>query len=260
MTIALIGHSGFVGTTLRRQTTFDDCFRSSDIDAVDGRRFSMAVCAAAPGQKWRANADPSADAAAIDSLIRHLDTIEADCFVLISTVDVFGSPVGVDESSPVDPASLQPYGSNRARLEQFVDSRFRRSLVVRLPGLVGPGLRKNVVYDLLHSNELHKIDSRSTFQWYPMVNLWWDIGTALEHGLDVVHLTAEPVSVGSIASLCFGMSFQNHLDRPPTRYDFRSRYAQLFGGPGSYQYAARDSFLAIRSYAQSTTATGDRKR
>jgi len=122
-------------------------------------------------QKWIANADPQGDREKIDSLIACLDSIECENFVLISTVDVFKTPVGVDENTPIDVQDLHAYGLNRYRLEQFVAQKFSRHVIVRLPGLIGPGLRKNIIFDFLNHNNVTKIESRSVFQFCPMVNL-----------------------------------------------------------------------------------------
>ncbi|WP_240726031.1 MULTISPECIES: hypothetical protein [unclassified Escherichia] len=58
---ALIGYSGFVGTTLLRQRRFDALYRSTNIDEIFGKTFDTVVCAAAPAQKWLANKDPADD-------------------------------------------------------------------------------------------------------------------------------------------------------------------------------------------------------
>lgn len=255
MSNALIGYTGFVGTTLLRQSRFDHCYRSSNIADIDGRQFDTVVCAGAPGQKWLANREPQADLASIDGLISHLRTITCRRFVLISTVDVFVQPLGVDEASAVDEAQLQPYGLHRRKLEQFVEAHFPDSLIVRLPGLVGPGLRKNIIYDFHHQNNLHAIESRGSFQFYPMVNLWHDIQTALAAGLRLVHLTAAPVTVAAISQEGFGKPFTQTLPGTPGKYDMRSRHAALFGGSGHYQYGARETMLAVRAYVQTDPAT-----
>ena len=247
----LIGSSGFVGSTLRRQADFGSLFRSTTIGGVAGQHFDGVVCAAAPAQKWIANRDPAADRKHIDGLIAHLRTLTCKRFVLISTVDVFGAPVGVTEDTPVDEAGLHAYGLHRRMLEVFVKEHFPDHLVVRLPGLVGPGLRKNVIFDFLNDNNLHAIDSRGVFQFYPMVNLWYDIQCALGHGLKLVHLTAEPVSVAEVAELGFNRPFSQAVVDVPATYDMRTQYAGLFGGTGDYQYSRRESIQAIRAYAQS---------
>ena len=252
MADALIGFTGFVGGTLLRQSTFEACYRSTNIADIAGREFDTLVCAGAPAQKWIANREPEADLRQIDGLIDHLQTVKCKTLVLISTVDVFARPLAVDETSPVDENGLHAYGLHRRRLERFVEAQFPDHLIVRLPGLVGPGLRKNVVFDFLNDNNLHAIDSRGVFQFYPMVNLWYDIQLALAAGLKLVHLTAEPLSVADLARDGFGLNFDQALSQSSAAvYDMRTAHASLFGGSGHYQYSRRDTVQAVRAYAQS---------
>lgn len=251
MANALIGYSGFVGSTLTRQTTFDALYRSTNIDRVDAGSFEMVVCAAAPAQKWLANRDPVDDRQKIASLISRLETIKCGNFVLISTVDVFGNPIGVHENSPVDETGLHAYGLHRRLLEKFVQSHFSNHLIVRLPGLVGPGLRKNVIFDFLNDNNISAIDSRSVFQFYPMVNLWYDIQLTLDAGLKLIHLTAEPISVADVSRLGFCRVLDQTSANSPTVYDMQTVHARLFGSSGNYQYSRRETIQAVRAYAQS---------
>lgn len=251
MANALIGFSGFVGSTLLKQASFESLYRSTNISDIEGQSFDTVACAGAPAQKWIANREPEVDRQKIDGLIAHLKTIQCKSFILISTVDVFKSPIGVDENTPVDESGLHAYGRHRRLLEKFVESHFANHLIVRLPGLVGPGLRKNVIFDFLNDNNLQAIDSRGVFQFYPLVNLWYDIQTALNAGLRLAHLTAEPISVADVSKKGFGKSFDHALANTSATYDMRTRHAQIFGAPGHYQYSSRETIQAIRAYAQS---------
>lgn len=255
MSTCLIGFSGFVGTTLLKQTAFDSLYRSTNISDINGKSFDTVVCAGAPAQKWLANREPEADRQKIEGLIAHLKTIQCKTFILISTVDVFKSPIAVNEDSPVDETDLHAYGLNRRLLEKFVESHFNNYLIIRLPGLVGTGLHKNVIFDFLNKNNLHAIDSRAIFQFYPMFNLWFDIQTALEAGLKLVHLTAEPIRVADIAKKGFGLLFDHALENAPAVYDMQTRHAHVFGAVGHYQYSARETIQAVRAYAQSEPLT-----
>lgn len=256
MNNALIGFSGFVGSTLLKQAQFSELYRSTSIHEIENREFDMVVCAGAPAQKWVANRDPVDDRKKIDTLIDHLRTIKCKTFILISTVDVYKEPIGVDESTPVEETGLHAYGLHRRLLEKFVEQHFSSCLIVRLPGLVGPGLRKNVIFDFLNNNNLYAVESRGAFQFYPMVNLWFDIQRALEAGLSLVHLTAEPISVSDVSLLGFGKSFTQTLANSPARYDMQTLHAQIFGSPaGQYQYSVRETIQAIRAYAQSEPIT-----
>ena len=146
---------------------------------------------------------------------------------------------------------MHSYGLHRRLLEEFVESHFTNYLIVRLPGLVGPGLRKNVIFDLLNNNNLHAIDSRGMFQFYPTVNLWYDIQIAIQEDLRLLHLTAAPVSVAEISKEVFGRTFKQHLNNPPAAYDMRTRHALMFSCKGVYQYSKKETILAVRAYAQS---------
>jgi hypothetical protein len=255
MSNSLIGFSGFVGGTLLKQKSFSSLYRSTNIGEIDNQVFDTVVCAGAPAQKWIANREPHNDLQKIRELIEHLRTVKCNTFILISTVDVFKTPVGVDEDSNVDETGLHAYGLHRRLLEKFVEEHFPNHLVVRLPGLVGPGLRKNVIFDFLNENNTHLIDSRGVFQFYPMINLWFDIETALSAGLKLVHLTAAPVAVTDISQQGFSKPFTNVLSNPTGYYDMQSKYADVFGGVGRYQYSARETIQAVRAYAQSEPPT-----
>jgi hypothetical protein len=252
---ALIGYSGFVGSTLLKQARYEALYRSTNIPEIEGKSFETIVCAGAPAQKWIANREPEADLQKIEGLIAHLKTIQCNTIILISTVDVFKSPIEVDENTPIDESGLHAYGLNRRLLEKFVETHFPNHLIVRLPGLVGPGLRKNVIFDFLNNNNLHAIDSRGVFQFYPMVNLWYDIQVALNAGLKLVHLTAEPINVADVSRQGFGRPFEQVVGSSPVTYDLRTKYAQLFSATGDYQYSARETIQAVRAYAQSEPLT-----
>ncbi|NDL63135.1 NAD(P)-dependent oxidoreductase [Acerihabitans arboris] len=263
MNNALIGFSGFVGSTLLKQAVFNELYRSSNIADIEGRVFNEVVCAGAPAKKWIANNDPEADRRNIDNLINHLKAMQCEKCILISTIDVFKNPIGVDESTAVDECGLHAYGLNRRRLEKFVSGHFAHYLIVRLPGLVGPGLRKNIIFDLLNNNNLQAIDSRGVYQFYPMVNLWFDLQTAQQAGLKLIHLAGAPISVADVAKKAFGMAFERELSGPPATYDMRTQYAALFGASGNYQYSFSETIQAIRAYAQSephTLASDSRKQ
>ncbi|MFM7376882.1 MAG: hypothetical protein ACKO1O_01925 [Erythrobacter sp.] len=146
----LIGHTGFVGTALLRQTRFASCYNSVNIAAIEGQSFGTLLCAAAPGSMLEANRAPERDKAAIDALIARLERVEAERFVLISSIAVLADFAGGDDEGTAAYQQELAYGRHRRALEAFVEERFPGSLVVRLPALFGAGLRKNFLFDLLN--------------------------------------------------------------------------------------------------------------
>jgi nucleoside-diphosphate-sugar epimerase len=245
---ALIGHSGFVGANLKEQARFDDAYNSSNIEAIEGRRYDLIVCVGAPGAKWKANRDPEADRAALDRLMGSLSRASADHVVLISTVDVYPVPIGVDEETRIAGGG-SPYGRHRLLLEELVRERFAAT-VVRLPGLFGAGLKKNVIYDLLNDHQLEAIHPDSRFQFYSLARLWKDIELAMDGGLSLVNFATAPTSVRTIAREAFGFEFENSRAPAPVRYDVRTRHAEIFGHRGDYLRDEREVLRELRDFVR----------
>lgn len=251
---ALIGYTGFVGSNLVRQRSFDEMFNSTNIDQMAGRSFDLVVCAGARAEKWKANAEPERDLDNIECLVRALEQTNIGKLVLISTVDVFLNPIEVDENSPTPTSGLHAYGKNRRRLEQIIAGRFDAA-IVRLPGLYGPGLKKNIIYDFIHDNETNRIDSRGVFQFYDVGRLWRDVQVALDCELSLVHLPTAPVSVADVARQACGVEFINEVAPSPARYDVRTLFATLFGGSGSYIETPEQELAGIAEFVAAERRT-----
>jgi hypothetical protein len=238
-----------VGGNLLRQAAFDDAYNSSNIEDIEGRHYALIACAGAPGEKWRANREPERDAERVSRLTRSLARVSCDQFVLISTVDVYPRPVGVDEATPIEESGGTAYGRNRLLLERFASGRFATT-VVRLPGLFGPGLKKNVIFDFLHRNNLEAICPESVFQFYPLSRLWEDIERVRRSAIPLMNFATEPTSVATIAREAFGLDFTNRTPAAAARYDMRTRHASAFGRSGPYLYDAPEVLGRLRDYVR----------
>lgn len=236
----LIGHTGFVGGNLLRVRDYDACFNTTNIHEIRGRHFGLVVCAAPQAQKWWANLHPEQDLAIIDALIDHLQHVRAERFVLISTIDVFPIIKGVDESFDCASRDNHAYGRNRLHLESFVAERFARHHIVRLPGLFGPGLKKNVIYDLLNDNQLDKINPDGEFQWYDLTRLQRDLDRVVKAEIRLVVLATEPVPVHEIQARFFPRQRLNPATAPGARYAVRSQHAEVLGGREGYIRSAAE--------------------
>lgn len=226
---ALIG-TGFIGSLLRTQRAFETVCDSQNIGRMDNCRFGTVYCAAPSGLKWKANANPEEDNDAVIGLIYHLRQIEAECFVLISTVDVFGTPCGVNEETI--PVPMGAYGNNRRHLEMFVEHLFKRSLVVRLPGIVGAGAKKGPLFDLRYGNEIEKLSRESTHQWYPGDRLLSDCEALLARGISLAHLTTPPVSIGELCEKFCEKFLEKLGGVAAVKYDVQTVYGNCkYAGP-----------------------------
>jgi len=147
---AIIGNTGFVGGHLIRQHLFEGQFNTRNINESEEGSFSTVVCAAAPGSMFEANKFPDLDYAKIENLIDKLAKIEADTFVLISSIAVLENYSGQDDEGTEAFQTNTAYGRNRRELEVFCASNFKRCSILRLPALYGMSLKKNFLFDLLN--------------------------------------------------------------------------------------------------------------
>jgi nucleoside-diphosphate-sugar epimerase len=77
--------------------------------------------------------------------------------VLLSSADVYpnqSDPSANSEESSIHPSQLSVYGLCKYMAECVVMNRCPRRIIIRLGGLLGPGLRKNPVFDLLTGQPL----------------------------------------------------------------------------------------------------------
>lgn len=246
MSTALIGATGFVGGNLRRAAPFDDLYHSQDIDSIRGRSYELVVCAGARADKWRINAEPETDRAELARLRAALAEVETERLLLVSTVDVYPDPAGVDEESPIELDAIAPYGRHRLELERWCEERFD-TLTLRLPGLFGPGLKKNIVFDLLHDHRVEHVDPRGRFQLFDVRRAWEVAEAAWRSGLRRVNVTAEPVSAGEIARELFGRELPALGGTFPS-YDVRSRHATFFGGQAGYLFSRAETLAGLERF------------
>lgn len=240
---AIVGHTGFVGSNLCRQTVFESFFNSSNIQNIEGKTFGTLVFSGAPANKWMANKAPQQDWQNLQQIMALLKTVQAKQVVLISTVDVIPpSDTPQDETVDCTSSSNHAYGIHRLALEQFMRAQFAQTLVVRLPGLFGPGLKKNVIYDLVHDNMLASINLDSSFQYYDITRLWSDIELVLGSQLRLIHLFTQPIATRQIVERYFPQKQVGQTLAQQTRYDHRTRHAALFGGSGGW-IASADAVL-----------------
>jgi hypothetical protein len=183
----------------------------------------------------------------VHGLITHLERVEAGEFVLVSTVDVYPAPEHVDEMSAIARADLSPYGAHRLAMEDFVQRRFPATRIIRLPALFGPGLRKNVLFDLLTSNETSMINGASQYQWYDVTRLWSDINLIrnLPPSATVLNASVEPIQTDLVVRKFFTGYAVRGDQSTAARYDVRSIHAPLFGRSDGYWIGAPEALGAI---------------
>jgi hypothetical protein len=146
----LVGYTGFVGSNIASKCRFEGCFNSKNIEDAFGARPDLLVFSGIPAEKFLANNSPGKDLALINSAFDNIKKINPRALVLISTIDVYKRPIGVDEDHKIDLDGLHPYGLNRYHLETSIRQAGMDALIVRLPGLFGQNIKKNFIYDIIN--------------------------------------------------------------------------------------------------------------
>lgn len=288
MVKALVGYTGFVGSNIYASGAFDAVYNTQNITEAYGTNPDLLVYSGLRAEKYLANTMPEKDMELIAEAEENIRKINPKKLVLISTIDVFKVPKGVDENTPIDTENLHAYGYNRYVLECWVREHYPDALIIRLPGLFGQNIKKNFIYDFIHlipfmlkaekmqelsakdselkdyytlqDNGFYKVnslseeekeylkakfkalgfsalnftDSRNVYQFYPLVRLWPDIQTALKNQITLWHPATEPISAGELYHYLTGEDFVNELNNPLMDYDYRTIYAEVFGGGNGY--------------------------
>lgn len=241
---ALIGYTGFVGSNLSAQSEFTDLYNSKNFESMRGQHYDEVVCAGVSAVKWKANKKTEADWAGIKQLLDVLKTVTADRFILISTIDVYASTQGLDESFDCSSVENHAYGRHRLAVEAFCQSQFANCYVVRLPGLFGANLKKNVIFDLLNNNCLEMINPVSTIQYYDLKHLTADIERTMRAEIHLINLFNEAVPSSEIIERFFPEKTVGQNAVGEVHYDLHTQHAAIRGrGDSPYLYN-KDEVLA----------------
>jgi nucleoside-diphosphate-sugar epimerase len=245
----LVGGTGFVGGHLAQKIDFAYQVGRKTINSIIGLETDLLICAALPAEKWRANQDPSTDWINMCNLAQILTSVRAKRAVLISTIDVYQPANKVNENIAADFDGKEAYGVHRAWFEAFFQVHFSNTLVLRLPALFGPNLRKNFLYDLLHGRveQWSKVNPSSTFQWFDVTHTWSLIQRAWNNEISVLNVSSEPVTAQEVANL-----FRVNLTActSPFSYDMRSIHTDKLGGQNGYLYTAKAVLSGIASLCE----------
>ena len=169
--VVVIGAQGFVGSAFvrhlkERPLELIEVTRQNYAERA-GIRADVVIQAACNSRKYLADNDPVAEFdLSVTHCLRGLKDFPAALHVHISSVDVYAElahPSGNTEESPVDVTRSSHYGLHKLLAEELVRHYADRWLIMRLAGMVGPGLRKNPVFDVLNNQPL-RIHPDSQYQ------------------------------------------------------------------------------------------------
>jgi nucleoside-diphosphate-sugar epimerase len=163
MKVFILGGTGFVGSAFCRrlaldpETTFVPINRENYVQ-YKGESCDLLVNANGNSSKILASRDPMAD---FDSSVRSvrasLEDFKYRRYIFLSSCDVYpdcSSPATTAEDQSIDLVRQSPYGFHKYLAELAVRKVAPDWLIFRMGGFVGPGLKKNAIYDILNGPKL----------------------------------------------------------------------------------------------------------
>jgi nucleoside-diphosphate-sugar epimerase len=169
--VYILGGEGFVGSGFTRlfgKLNLDHrVITRHNYQELIGSSCNVFINANGNSGKILANRAPLAD---FDANVRTtratLEDFTCGCYIHLSSCDVYADCSNSEttrEDTPADLYRQSPYGFHKMLAEQCVRHRCDNWLIVRQGGFVGPGMKKNAVYDILYGGKMW-LDSESELQ------------------------------------------------------------------------------------------------
>lgn len=159
----VLGGTGLIGSAvcahLRAQGLPFLSVNSANYAEYVGTRADVVVNCNGNTFRYRARQEPVWDLEkSVVTVERSLFDFRSALYVYLSTVDVYDvadDPGRNHEGAAIDPARLDVYGFHKWVAERVVERFAERSIILRLGTVLGEGLRKGPVFDLLMGQPLH---------------------------------------------------------------------------------------------------------
>ena len=169
--IYILGGKGFVGSGFVR------LFQKLGLDhqvltRANYREFAGSSCevfinANGSSSKVLANREPLTDFEAnVRTTRASLEDFKAGLYIHLSSCDVYpdcSGPLATQEDEPIELNRQSPYGFHKLLAEYCVQHACKNWLIIRQGGFVGPGLKKNAIFDILNGGPLW-LDPESELQ------------------------------------------------------------------------------------------------
>ncbi|MDD3370317.1 MAG: NAD-dependent epimerase/dehydratase family protein [Alphaproteobacteria bacterium] len=241
--IILIGGNGFVGSAyarvLRAMGQEVVVVEKDDYASHIGAECDVLINANGNSRKFFSREHPKEDfQASVASVRNSLVDFKYKKYVFLSTSDVYpdcSDPALTREELSLDIAKQSPYGFHKYLAEQCVRHVAKDWLIIRQGGFVGPGLKKNAVYDSLFGDRLW-VHPDSAFQFIgtdTSAGLVWELVSKGVSG-EVFNLTAQgTIPVRDIMALA-GRQVPADETVPVVRYEISTdKAAKTLALPGT---------------------------
>lgn len=161
--LIVLGGTGLIGSAVCSRFARD----GHPVIAINSKNYASHLGASADilincngnSYRYKAAQDPRWDFdASVLSVEKSIFDFACNRYVYISTIDVYpevSDPTRNHEESLIDPQLLHPYGFHKWIAERMVERFAKNPLVLRVGTMIGPGVKKGPLFDLLHRQPLH---------------------------------------------------------------------------------------------------------
>jgi nucleoside-diphosphate-sugar epimerase len=165
---------------------------------------------------------------------------------------------GIKKNFIYDMINFFPAMLNKAKYDDLSE---REPIISQNYGLQDSGFYKltlnsnehsalKLAFERLGFSALNFTDSRAMFQFYNLANLWEHIETAIEYNIPLLHMAAEPLLASEVYEYVYGRPFVNEISEQPLNYDYRTRYADIFGGANGYIFSKECILSEIKNFVE----------
>lgn len=174
MKVGVIGGQGFVGSAFVRylqKEKIDHCvIEKGNYSHCIDKKFDVLINANGNSKKFLAIENPKQEfSETVSSVHKSLLDFKYSLYVHCSTVDVYNSfqdPAFNSENATINISSISKYGLHKLLAEILVRNYAKAWLILRFGGFVGPGLKKNSIFDILNNLPL-RVNIDSAYQYLP---------------------------------------------------------------------------------------------
>jgi nucleoside-diphosphate-sugar epimerase len=228
-TCLVLGAAGFIGSAITEAATqrgyHVHAITRANYESSIGTACDLLVNANGNSKKYLAARNPQEEFhLSVNSVLRSIHDFPAKKYVHLSTIDVYPdheNPANNTEAAVIDTARLTPYGFHKYLAESIVRYYAKSWLIVRMAGSVGPGLKKNSIYDLLKGVPL-RVNPESLYQYMNTADL---AGIALDlvesaRDRETFNVVGDGlISIREIAALVPGSKLEAADSAPRERYE-----------------------------------------